>query len=172
MNRKAAAVAAAAVACAAILRARRRADAGKVGPAATALQDWIPDPPATTPARIAGFVWAAPMTLAGLIAGAGALVAPRLRDGVVLFAPARGVTAAVIRRRGFSAAGLGHVVIALEEPSEALMTHELVHVRQAERLGPLLAPTYLVLLAVHGYARHPMERAARLAARRHGGAVA
>ena len=27
-----------------------------------------------------------------------------------------------------------------------------------------MAPTYLALLAVHGYRRHPMERAARLAA--------
>lgn len=104
------------------------------------------------------------MTLAGLIAGAGAGVAPRLRDGVVLFAPAGGITGAIVRRRGFAAAGLGHVVIAIEEPSPVLMAHELVHVRQAERLGPFMAPAYLGLLAVHGYQRHPMERAARLAA--------
>lgn len=109
-------------------------------------------------------VWAAPMTLVGLVVGAAAGVRPRRRDGVLLFAPARGLTGALIRRGGYAATGLGHVVVAVEEPSPALMAHELVHVRQAERLGPFLAPAYLALLAVHGYSRHPMERAARLAA--------
>lgn len=129
------------------------------------LESWIPAEPATAPARLLALVWAAPITLAGLLAGAGTAVAPRLRDGVVLFTPARGITGEVVRRRGFAAASLGHVVIALEAPSRSLMAHELVHVRQAERLGPFMAPVYLALLAVHGYQRHPMERAARLAAR-------
>lgn len=109
-------------------------------------------------------VWAAPITAVGLLVGALSGVAPRVRDGVVLFAPARGLSGRIIRRRGFAATGLGHVVIAVEEPSDTLMAHELVHVRQAERFGPFMAPVYLALLVVHGYHRHPLERAARLAA--------
>jgi hypothetical protein len=128
------------------------------------LAAWIPPPPRTAAARVASVLWAAPMTLVGLLVGAGSGVAPRLRDGVVLFAPAGGITGAIVRRRGFAATGLGHCVIAVEEPPPSLLAHELVHVRQAERLGPFMAPAYLTLLAVHGYERHPMERAARLAA--------
>ena len=171
MNRKAVAVVAAAVACAALLRARRRAAAGVAGAVGSALADWIPPAPTTAAARVAARIWAAPMTLVGLLAGVASGARPQIRDGVVLFAPARGLTGAVVRRRGFAAAGLGHVVISLEEPSAELLTHELVHVRQAERLGPFMAPAYLGLLAVHGYARHPMEHAARLAAARTEGAV-
>jgi hypothetical protein len=100
------------------------------------------------------------------MAGAASLVAPRRVVGVLLFSPARGPAAQFLRVRGFSAMTIGHVVVARIEPSEALLAHELVHVRQAERLGPLMAPLYLALMAVYGYARHPMERAARLAQRR------
>lgn len=142
---------------------RRRAAAGKRGPIGARLQTWVPAAPRTTLGRAAAVLWAAPVTAAGLLAGAASVAPPRLRDGVVLFTPARGLTGWAIRRRGFAAAGLGHIVLSLQEPSEALMAHELVHVRQAERLGPLIAPTYLTLLAVHGYQRHPMEQAARLA---------
>ena len=162
---RAGAVAVGAVAAGAVvLRSRRRAAAGATGPIGARLQAWIPPPPSRPALRWAARLWAAPLTVAGLLAGAASLTRPRLRDGVVLFAPARGLTGAIIRRRGFAATGLGHVVIATEEPSPGLMAHELVHVRQAERFGPLMAPAYLVLLAIHGYARHPMERAARLAA--------
>jgi hypothetical protein len=58
------------------------------------------------------------------------------------------------------------VVVARGQPSAALLAHELVHTRQAERLGPFMAPVYLGLLARYGYLRHPMERAARRAGRR------
>lgn len=166
------AVAAVGLTCAALVRSRRRATAGAVGPVGRRLAAWIPPAPTTRTARIAAIVWAAPMTCAGLVAGAASGVRPRLQHGVILFAPARAITGALVRRRGFAAAGLGHVVIALDEPSNSLLTHELVHVRQAERLGPLMAPAYLALLAIHGYARHPMEHAARLAAQRQRGVVA
>ena len=166
MSRRAVAVGAAAATCAALVRSRKRAAAGVSGALGSALADWIPPAPATTPARIAARIWAAPTTLVGLLAGAASGVRPQVREGVVLFAPARGLTGFFVRRRGFAATGLGHVVISLEEPSQELLTHELTHVRQAERLGPFMAPAYLGLLAVHGYARHPMEHAARLAAAR------
>jgi hypothetical protein len=155
---------AAAAAGVALVYNRRRAAAGVAGRVGERLQTWIPQEPATPWWRLAVRVWAAPITLAGLVAGVLSGARPRVHDGVILFAPAGGITAAVIRRRGFAATGLGHVVIALAEPSPALLAHELAHVRQAERLGPLMAPAYLALLAVHGYANHPMERAARLAA--------
>lgn len=164
MNRRTVAVVAVAVTCAALLRSRKRAAAGVTGAVGNALADWVPAPPTTTRAQIAARIWAAPMTLVGLLAGVASGARPQLREGVVLFAPARGLAAAAVRWRGFAAVALGHVVLALEEPSPELLTHELVHVRQAERLGPLMAPAYLGLLAVHGYARHPMEHAARLAA--------
>ncbi|MDP8931826.1 MAG: hypothetical protein M3O70_25470, partial [Actinomycetota bacterium] len=73
-------------------------------------------------------------------------------------------TGAVLRSRGFDAGAFGHVIVAAGDPHDHLLAHELVHVRQAERLGPLMAPVYLGLLAVYGYARHPLERAARRAA--------
>ncbi|MDQ3453807.1 MAG: hypothetical protein M3493_14135 [Actinomycetota bacterium] len=111
-------------------------------------------------------MWAAPVSLAGLLAGAAAGVRPQRRGGVLIFAGARGLTGWVLRSRGFSAGALGHVVVALDEPSERLLRHELVHVRQAERLGVLMAPVYLGLLAVYGYRAHPLEVAAyRVAAR-------
>ena len=167
MTRRAAAAAAALAAVGAtVVYCRRRAAAGRAGPVGVTLESWIPAPPVHPLARILAYLWAAPISVAGLLAGLASGAVPRLRHGVLLFAPARGLTGAVVRRRGFAAAGLGHVVIALNEPSDELMAHELVHVRQAERLGPFMAPAYLVLLAVHGYRDHPMERAARLAAAR------
>lgn len=134
--------------------------------ALTRIAGWVPEPPRTPLGRAAAYVWAGPLTVAGLMAGAASLVAPRRVVGVLLFSPARGPAAQFLRVRGFSAMTIGHVVVARIEPSEALLAHELVHVRQAERLGPLMAPLYLALMAVYGYARHPMERAARLAQRR------
>ena len=148
----------------ALVRSRGRAQAGANGPVGARLQSWVPPPPAGGLHRLAAVLWASPITLAGLLAGVASGVRPRLTSGVVLFAPAGGPTGAAIRRRGFAATGLGHVVISIGEPSPELLAHELAHVRQAERLGPFMAPVYLTLLAVHGYQRHPMEIAARAAA--------
>lgn len=129
------------------------------------LSMWEPARP-TGPARLAAYAWAAPLTAAGLLVGATSGTMPTVRDGVLLFAPAGGLAGAVLRTRGFAAGTFGHVVLAVRDPSPALWAHELAHTRQAERLGPLMAPLYLGLLATHGYARHPMERAARRAGRR------
>jgi hypothetical protein len=134
-------------------------------PALAALARWAPPPPASPHGRLAGYLWALPLTVVGLAAGATAGVRPRLRQGVVLFAPARGLPGTVLKRWRYTAGAIGHVVISRIEPTPALLAHELTHVRHAERLGPLLAPVYLALLAVYGYRRHPLERAARAAAR-------
>lgn len=160
------------------LRSRARSAPGVQGPAQVAppswepraltwLATWEPDRPTTAAGRLLARVWAAPLTLAGLLAGAASGALPRLHDGLLLFPGARGLPRAFFTRRGFSAFALGHVVVALaEEPSEPLLAHEQVHVRQAERLGILLGPLYLALQALYGYARNPLERAARRAQRR------
>jgi hypothetical protein len=127
------------------------------------LAAWAPPPPTAVPARLSAYVWAAPLTAAGLLVGAVSGTAPRLQDGVLLFAGAGGLAGQMLRWRGFKAATLGHVIVALEEPSEELLVHELTHVRQAERLGPLFAPLYLAGLVRYGYRHNPFERAAYLA---------
>jgi hypothetical protein len=130
-------------------------------PPLSALARWDPAPLRSPPARLLGYVWAAPLTAVGLVAGLTTGARPQQRDGTVLFAGARGPIGVLLRRQRYAAAAMGHVVVAAGEPSRAVMEHELVHVRQAERLGPLLPALYGVLLAVYGYARHPLERAAR-----------
>jgi hypothetical protein len=134
--------------------------------AITALGSWEPQAPTTRWGRLLAYLWAAPLSAGGLLLGLSSGSRPTVREGVVVFANAGGFAGAVLRKRRFAAAALGHVVIAAREPSAAIFAHELVHVRQAERLGPLLGPLYLKLLVVYGYARHPLERAPRAAARR------
>lgn len=104
------------------------------------------------------------MTFVGLLVGAASGARPRLKDGVVVFAPARALTGWIVRTRGYAAAAFGHVVVSVDEPTPTLWAHELVHVRQTEIFGPLMAPLYLWLLSRHGYRNHPMEMAARLGA--------
>lgn len=134
--------------------------------ALTALARWEPSRPAGPAGRVAASLWAGPLTLVGLGVGLASRVRPTVRDGALVFADARGAPGAVLDRWRVAAGALGHVIIARGQPSAPLLAHELVHVRHAERLGPFLAPVYLALLAVYGYARHPLERAARRAARR------
>jgi hypothetical protein len=129
------------------------------------LARWVPEPPRTPLGRLLAIVWASPSSLAGLLVGALSGTRPTVRDGVLLFSGVRGLPGLLLRRGGYAATTLGHVVIARRDPSPALMAHELVHTRQAERLGPFAGPVYWYLLARHGYARHPMERAARRAGR-------
>ncbi len=160
------------------LRSRSRAAAGVRGAAhvapppweprlLTALATWEPQPPKTPLGRVAAYAWAAPITLGGLIAGLSAGVRPRPYRGALLFPGARGLPRRFFAARGYSAFAIGHAVVTRSpNPSERLLAHELVHVRQAERLGILMAPVYGLLLLIYGYARHPLERAARQAQRR------
>ena len=57
--------------------------------------------------------------------------------------------------RGFT---LGAVVLYWGQPDEEIRRHERMHVRQNFVWGPLYPLVYLVLLAIYGYKRHPMER--------------
>jgi hypothetical protein len=130
-----------------------------------ALARWEPAAPRSVLAQVAAYVWAAPLSLLGVLVGLTTGSWPTVREGVLVFDDTGGLPEQVLRRFGFQAGALGHVVVA-RRLTPATFAHELVHVRQAERFGPVLAPLYLGLLAVYGYARHPLERAARIAGRR------
>jgi hypothetical protein len=91
-----------------------------------------------------GYAWAGPNSLVGLLGALTTRRRPVRWRGVLLFEDARGGLARFLRWRGFAA-------------------HELEHVAQAERWGPLYYPAYL-LGSVRGYRRNPFERAASQAA--------
>lgn len=126
------------------------------------LAAWVPARPATPVGRAAAALWASPLTGLGLLLAALGGGRARLVDGAVVVAGAGGPIGVLLRRRGFSGTTLGQcVLVTPSAPSPALLAHELVHVRQAERLGVAFGPLYVVLLGRYGYREHPMERAAR-----------
>ena len=119
------------------------------------------------------YLWTLPTTSVGLLlllptllSGGGA----RWVDGVLEIHG--GVAAFVLRRctllrGGASAMTLGHVVIGrTPELLDFTRRHERVHVRQAERWGPLFFPAYLIaslLVFLRGgrpYEDNPFEREA------------
>lgn len=114
--------------------------------------------------RMLAVARALPLTFVGLAIGVMTGVKPVRRQGVLLFANAKGLPGNIIRKAGFAAGTFGHVVICTRDPGPELFAHELEHTRQAERLGLFFAPLYLYLLLRYGYQRHPMEREARAAA--------
>jgi len=134
------------------------------GPIATRVAAWHPQRPVTRAGQVVAATWAAPVTFAGLLVAAASGVWPRWRpDAGVLVAVGAGGLAA---RSGVDATALGHVIICRRDRlSPKLLVHELAHVRQAERLGPLLIPTYAWWLARHGYRDNPLECGARGATR-------
>ncbi|QDT67136.1 hypothetical protein MalM25_00330 [Planctomycetes bacterium MalM25] len=99
--------------------------------------------------RLALLLWASPYSLlggaiglVGLATGGGV----RVRDGVAEFHG--GFTRWVVRHSPLgdacAAITLGHTVIGqTEECLDWAHDHELVHVRQFERWGPLMGPAYL-----------------------------
>lgn len=119
--------------------------------------------------RLIGYVWASPMTAIGLVFAVAAMLSggsARLRSGVVE------VTGGLVRWllhgnklwRGGAAMAVGHVILARDpECMEASRPHELYHVRQFERWGPLLPPAYWLVSAwlwfrgYHPYLDHPWE---------------
>jgi hypothetical protein len=146
-----------------------RAPAQAPGALGAWLSAWQPAPARTLAGQLAVTAWSAPLSAVGIVAAVvsgGSLTWDARRRCVV----ARGVggpSRAALRLVGAGANTVGQVVLCTSDaPSEALLDHEAVHVRQAERLGPLLVPTYLWLNAWYGYRDHPLERAARAGARR------
>ncbi len=89
--------------------------------------------------RVLKVLWASPASLVG------ALFAPffasrRVSSGVLLCEGASWPARLGWRYRAIT---LGHVVLCVDELDDALFAHELVHVRQYERLGALFMPAYL-----------------------------
>lgn len=140
-----------------------------VGPLVEMLADWRPAPPRTLGGQLLATAWSAPLTLLGLTAAglSGARLGWDADRRCLVARGVRGPSRWALRTVGAGANALGQVVLCLgDAPSDTLLDHEAVHVRQAERLGPLLVPTYLWLNALYGYRDHPLERAARSGARK------
>jgi hypothetical protein len=110
-----------------------------------------------------GYLWAGPNSLVGLVGALTTGTRPVRWRGVLLFEDGRGGLARLLRWRGFTAITLGHVIVANRQLDDRLLAHELEHVAQHERWGPLYYPAYL-LGSLRGYRRNPFERAASLAA--------
>jgi hypothetical protein len=141
------------------------------GRLAARLATWVPPPPRSPLATWASRAWASPLTLVGLLLALSSGTRPVwstahrcwIAEGV------GGPSGLALRAVGADANAVGHVVLCrLPTAPPRLLAHELVHVRQAERFGPLLFPLYLWLSARYGYRDHPLERAARLGAQRSG----
>lgn len=100
-------------------------------------------------ARFLAYLWAAPVTLLGLVlCAAGVLSGGRARavSGVL---EARGGLVSFLLRRlvplrgGAAAMTLGHVVLGRDEGClERTRSHERAHVRQCERWGVFFIPAY------------------------------
>jgi hypothetical protein len=140
----------------------------RYGPLASRLAVWVPPAPATTTGQVVSALWAAPLTAIGLVLAVLSGSHPRW-DPVLRCFVTRGVhgpSALALRTVGADANAIGQVVLSRRrDPPPVLLAHEAVHVRQAERLGPLLFVLYVWLGARYGYRDHPLERAARLGAR-------
>jgi hypothetical protein len=99
-------------------------------------------------ARVARLAWASPCSLVGLaFAGAVLLCGGRARgnDGTLEVSVRRSMGPAgwLLRSLPFRAITLGHVIVAATaQELDRLRAHELVHVRQYERWGPLFFPAY------------------------------
>jgi hypothetical protein len=123
--------------------------------------------------RPLAYLWTLPTTAVGLLFVPAALISGggmQVVDGVLEVYG--GLVASFLRscaplRGGASAMTLGHVVIGRStDLLDLTRAHERVHVRQAERWGPLFIPAYLFLsLLVHirggrAYEDNPFEREA------------
>jgi hypothetical protein len=137
------------------------------GPVGRWLATWTPPRPRGV-ARILAALWAGPMTAVGLARAVVAGRRPRWlpAHGCFLVDGVRGPSSLALQLVGADANTIGQVVLSRHRRTpEVLLAHEVVHVRQTERLGPFLLPTYVWLAARYGYRDHPLERAARTGAR-------
>jgi hypothetical protein len=119
--------------------------------------------------RPISYLWAFPVTAVGLLLALVAVLSGgsiRLRDGVAEVSG--GLVGRLLRGnrfwRGGAAMTLGHVILARDgECLERSRAHEVCHVRQFERWGPLLLPVYWLVGAwlrcrgYHPYLDHPLE---------------
>ena len=121
---------------------------------------------------IVAIIWALPYTLLGLLLGLAGLCTggrARIRGRVIEFYG--GGVKWLLQRfffgNGATAFTLGHAVLGQTAPAlDIARRHELVHVRQFERWGPLMGPAYLgcsLVLWLTGrrpYCDNPFERQA------------
>ena len=115
-------------------------------------------------------IWAAPWTFIGLLIGLAGLFSggkARRGPGIVEFHGGAVRWMLGLIPGGPLAMTLGHTVLGLDETSlDVTQAHELVHVRQYERWGPLFIPAYLGcwlvlrLAGKDGYRDNPFEREA------------
>ena len=101
-----------------------------------------------SPSRFLPYLWASPTTFLGLLIGSLALLGGgniRRRQGVLEFW-GKGMTRIFgSEGLGIEAMALGHVILGRSSlVLDRYRPHELVHVRQAERWGPLFIPAYLL----------------------------
>ena len=122
------------------------------------LAAWVPSSPATPLGRVLASAWAGPFTVVGFVLALLAGRRPRWDPtlGCFVVTGMRGPSSRLLRALGADANTIGQVVLSTPaDPSPVLLAHEAVHARQAERLGPLLLPTYLFLGARYGYRDNP-----------------
>lgn len=123
-----------------------------------------------------GLLWAAPWSLVGLLLAAAATLGGarwRVAPGALEVGGGRFTDWLALRSPfGVVAVTLGHVIVGRDLPTlAALRAHELVHVRQYERWGPLFVPAYAASSAWqwwrggHPYLDNRFEREARRADR-------
>lgn len=139
------------------------------GPLARAVATWTPDPPSTPLTRALSYLWAAPATAVGALiaASTGGHARWDREHGCLVVEGATGGSGRLLAQMGVSANAIGHVVVSRRSPAPPLLlAHEAAHVRQVERLGPLLLPLYVYWWARYGYRDNPLEQGARAAVRR------
>jgi len=106
---------------------------------------------------------------------AASLSVPRPAGSILISLSGRGFARWFLTGRGYCAITLGHLVLLTPGAPAGVLTHEMVHVRQAERWGPFFLPAYLIaMLAVksrggHPYWDNPFEAEAREVAERREG---
>ncbi|TWT96623.1 hypothetical protein Pla108_23920 [Botrimarina colliarenosi] len=122
--------------------------------------------------RLARIVWASPYSAIGVLVGAIGLATGggvQRREGVLEFYG--GFTRWAVRRTPLgdqcAAITLGHTVLGQTKAYvDMAHDHEMVHVRQFERWGPLMGPAYLGASAVvwlaggRAYLDNPFEKEA------------
>jgi hypothetical protein len=122
--------------------------------------------------RLLAILWASPYTLLGLLLGGIGLCTGgrvQIRRGVVEFygGGVKWLLGQFFMGQGAMAFTLGHTVLGQTDAAlDIAREHELVHVRQYERWGPLMGPAYLgcsLVLWITGkrpYRDNPFEREA------------
>ena len=122
--------------------------------------------------RLLGILWASPYTLVGLFIGAVGLCTggrARIRARTIEFygGSVQWLIAHLPTGPFTMAMTLGHTILGQTDAAlDVSRAHELVHVRQYERWGPLMGPAYLTcslvmwLMGRRAYRDNPFERQA------------